>query len=58
MRRTIAARLTEAKQTIPHFYLTADFELDALLEVREQANDKVKQAPMASRSTSSRSTTS
>ena len=42
MRRTIAARLTEAKQTIPHFYLTADFELDALLEVREQANEKVK----------------
>lgn len=42
MRRTIAARLTEAKQTIPHFYLTADFEMDALLEVREQANEKVK----------------
>lgn len=42
MRRTIAQRLTEAKQTIPHFYLSADFELDELLEVREQANDKVK----------------
>jgi pyruvate dehydrogenase E2 component (dihydrolipoamide acetyltransferase) len=42
MRRTIAARLVEAKQTIPHFYLSADFELDALLEVREQANEKVK----------------
>lgn len=42
MRRTIAARLTEAKQTIPHFYLTADFELDALMEVRDQANEKVK----------------
>ena len=42
MRRTIAARLTEAKQTIPHFYLTADFELDALLEVRDQANEKVR----------------
>ena len=42
MRRTIAARLTEAKQTIPHFYLTADFEMDELLEVREQANEKVK----------------
>ena len=39
MRRTIAARLVEAKQTIPHFYLTADFELDKLIEVREQAND-------------------
>ncbi len=42
MRRTIAARLTEAKQTIPHFYLTADIEMDALLEVRDQANDKVR----------------
>lgn len=42
MRRTIATRLVEAKQTIPHFYLTADFELDALLEVREQSNDKVR----------------
>lgn len=42
MRRTIAARLIEAKQTIPHFYLTADIELDTLLEVRDQANEKVK----------------
>jgi pyruvate dehydrogenase E2 component (dihydrolipoamide acetyltransferase) len=42
MRRTIAARLTEAKSTIPHFYLSADFEMDALLEVREQANAKVR----------------
>ena len=40
MRRTIAARLVEAKQTIPHFYLTADVDLDELLTVREQANDK------------------
>ncbi len=38
MRRTIAARLTEAKQTIPHFYLTADVEIAALLALREQAN--------------------
>jgi pyruvate dehydrogenase E2 component (dihydrolipoamide acetyltransferase) len=38
MRRTIAARLTEAKQTIPHFYLTADVEIGALLALREQAN--------------------
>jgi pyruvate dehydrogenase E2 component (dihydrolipoamide acetyltransferase) len=38
MRRTIAARLTEAKQTIPHFYLTMDVELDALLKLREEAN--------------------
>ena len=35
MRRTIAARLTEAKQTIPHFYLTADVGMDRLLSLRE-----------------------
>lgn len=38
MRKTIARRLTEAKQTIPHFYLAADIELDALLKLREQVN--------------------
>jgi pyruvate dehydrogenase E2 component (dihydrolipoamide acetyltransferase) len=38
MRRTIAARLTEAKQTIPHFYLTMDVELDTLMKLREEAN--------------------
>jgi pyruvate dehydrogenase E2 component (dihydrolipoamide acetyltransferase) len=38
MRRTIAARLTEAKQTIPHFYLRREVRLDALMEFREQLN--------------------
>jgi pyruvate dehydrogenase E2 component (dihydrolipoyllysine-residue acetyltransferase) len=38
MRATIAARLLEAKQTIPHFYLTADIGIDALLKAREDAN--------------------
>lgn len=38
MRKTIARRLSEAKQTIPHFYLSADIELDALLALREQIN--------------------
>jgi len=38
MRATIARRLVEAKQTIPHFYLTADVTLDALLKLREEAN--------------------
>jgi pyruvate dehydrogenase E2 component (dihydrolipoamide acetyltransferase) len=38
MRRTIAARLIEAKQTIPHFYLTADVDIDELLKLREEAN--------------------
>jgi pyruvate dehydrogenase E2 component (dihydrolipoamide acetyltransferase) len=39
MRKTIARRLVEAKQTIPHFYLTVDCELDALLALREQINN-------------------
>ncbi len=38
MRTTIAARLVEAKQTIPHFYLTADVGTDALIRLREDAN--------------------
>ncbi len=38
MRRTIARRLVEAKQTIPHFYLVADVDIDFLLKVREGAN--------------------
>ncbi|MCA3623225.1 MAG: pyruvate dehydrogenase complex dihydrolipoamide acetyltransferase [Methylobacterium sp.] len=43
MRRTIARRLLESKQTVPHFYLTLDCELDALLALREQIN---KAAPV------------
>ncbi|RWC68590.1 MAG: biotin/lipoyl-binding protein, partial [Mesorhizobium sp.] len=38
MRKTIARRLVEAKTTIPHFYLTLDCELDALLSLRTQLN--------------------
>jgi len=38
MRKTIARRLVEAKTTIPHFYLTLDCELDALLTLRSQLN--------------------
>ena len=38
MRRTIAARLLEAKQTIPHFYLTADVAIERLNAVRAEAN--------------------
>ncbi len=38
MRRTIAIRLVEAKQTIPHFYLTADVEIGRLVAMREEAN--------------------
>jgi pyruvate dehydrogenase E2 component (dihydrolipoamide acetyltransferase) len=38
MRRTIARRLTEAVQTIPHFYLTLDADVDRLLAARAEAN--------------------
>jgi pyruvate dehydrogenase E2 component (dihydrolipoamide acetyltransferase) len=38
MRRTIAARLSEAKATIPHFYLRRDVRLDALLQLRTEMN--------------------
>ncbi len=38
MRRTVAARLTEAKQTIPHFYLRREVRLDTLMAFREQLN--------------------
>jgi pyruvate dehydrogenase E2 component (dihydrolipoamide acetyltransferase) len=38
MRRTIATRLVQAKQTIPHFYLTADMDIGRLLALREEAN--------------------
>jgi pyruvate dehydrogenase E2 component (dihydrolipoamide acetyltransferase) len=38
MRRTIAARLMQAKQTIPHFYLTLDIALDNILKLRDEAN--------------------
>jgi len=40
MRRTIARRLSEAKQQVPHFYLTVDCEIDALLELRKQLNER------------------
>ena len=38
MRRVIARRLTESKQTVPHFYLTVDCEIDALLKFRAELN--------------------
>ncbi|KNG92772.1 pyruvate dehydrogenase complex dihydrolipoamide acetyltransferase [Pseudaestuariivita atlantica] len=42
MRKTIAARLTEAKQSIPHFYLRRDIKLDALLKFRSQLNKQLE----------------
>lgn len=38
MRKTIARRLTESKQTVPHIYLTVDIRLDALLKLRSELN--------------------
>ncbi len=42
MRKTIAARLSEAKQTIPHFYLRRDIRLDALMAFRADLNAKLE----------------
>ncbi len=42
MRKTIAARLTEAKQSVPHFYLRRDINLDALLKFRSQLNKQLE----------------
>jgi pyruvate dehydrogenase E2 component (dihydrolipoamide acetyltransferase) len=42
MRRTVAARLTEAKQTIPHFYLRRSVQLDALMAFRGQLNAQLE----------------
>ncbi|HEX7855499.1 MAG TPA: pyruvate dehydrogenase complex dihydrolipoamide acetyltransferase [Sphingobium sp.] len=42
MRKTIARRLTESKQTVPHIYLTRHIQLDALLKLRAELNDALK----------------
>jgi pyruvate dehydrogenase E2 component (dihydrolipoyllysine-residue acetyltransferase) len=42
MRKTIAARLTEAKQSIPHFYLRRDIQLDALMNFRADLNKQLE----------------
>lgn len=44
MRRAIAARLSESKQTIPHFYLTRDYEIDALLALRKTIQEQTEMA--------------
>ncbi len=40
MRRVIARRLTEAKSTVPHFYLSVDCEIDRLLDLRKELNER------------------
>jgi pyruvate dehydrogenase E2 component (dihydrolipoamide acetyltransferase) len=50
IRKVIARRLAESKQTIPHFYVTMDFEIDALLKLRADLNSKsAKDGPGAFR---------
>ena len=44
MRRVIADRMTESKTTVPHFYLTVDCEVDELLKVRREINDRIEGA--------------
>jgi pyruvate dehydrogenase E2 component (dihydrolipoamide acetyltransferase) len=45
MRKTIARRLTESKQTVPHFYLTIDVDAGPLARLREQLNADLASAP-------------
>jgi pyruvate dehydrogenase E2 component (dihydrolipoamide acetyltransferase) len=42
IRKVVAKRLVESKQTVPHFYLTVEFRIDALLAARQQINDAAK----------------
>ena len=44
MRKTIARRLTESKQQVPHIYLTVDIRLDALLKLRAELNSRSRRA--------------
>ena len=44
MRKTIARRLTESKQQVPHIYLTVDIRLDALLKLRGELTRRSKAA--------------
>jgi pyruvate dehydrogenase E2 component (dihydrolipoamide acetyltransferase) len=45
MRKTIARRLTEAKRTVPHFYLTIDVDASKLVELRERINEELAKSP-------------
>ncbi|MEI8320474.1 MAG: pyruvate dehydrogenase complex dihydrolipoamide acetyltransferase [Alphaproteobacteria bacterium] len=42
MRKVIAKRLLESKQTVPHFYLTADCHLDSLMAIRKSLNESIE----------------
>ncbi len=43
MRRVIARRLAESKQTVPHFYMSVDCAIDDLLKIRATLNGKIRE---------------
>lgn len=43
MRKIIADRLTDSKRNVPHFYMTVDCEIDSLLELRKELNNRSKE---------------
>jgi pyruvate dehydrogenase E2 component (dihydrolipoamide acetyltransferase) len=45
MRKTVARRLLESKQTIPHFYISVECVVDRLLALKEQVNEAMKELP-------------
>ncbi len=47
VRKVIAKRLTESKQTVPHFYLTVDCRIDRLLDLRKQLNETIESAKIS-----------
>lgn len=47
MRKVIARRLTESKQQVPHFYLNVDCELDSLLKLRAEINNRLEDAKLS-----------
>ena len=49
MRKTIARRLTESKTTVPHFYLTIDVDVEALVALREKLNEELAQGEGATK---------
>jgi pyruvate dehydrogenase E2 component (dihydrolipoamide acetyltransferase) len=48
LRQAIGRRLVESKQTIPHFYVTHEFKMDALLDMRKQVNDYLPESEKVS----------
>jgi len=47
MRKTIARRLGESKRSVPHFYMTVDIAMDALLKLRAQCNERPSAAKLS-----------